>query len=41
MKIALDALGGDFGATPNVKGALKAIKKLDVEIILVGGCAKN
>ena len=36
MKIALDALGGDFGATPNVKGALKAIKKLDVEIILVG-----
>ena len=36
MKIALDALGGDFGATPNVKGALKAIKKLDVDIILVG-----
>ena len=36
MKIALDALGGDFGATPNVEGALKAIKKLDVEIILVG-----
>lgn len=36
MKIALDALGGDFGATPNVKGALKAIKKLDIEIILVG-----
>lgn len=36
MKIALDALGGDFGAAPNVEGALKAIKKLDIEVILVG-----
>lgn len=35
-RIALDALGGDFGATPNVLGALKAAKHLDVEIILVG-----
>ena len=26
MKIALDALGGDFGARPNVLGALKAVK---------------
>ena len=36
MKIALDALGGDFGATPNIEGALKAIKKLGIEVILVG-----
>ena len=36
MKIALDALGGDFGAVPNIEGALKAIKKLDLEVILVG-----
>lgn len=36
MKIALDALGGDFGAKPNILGALEAIKKLDLEVILVG-----
>ncbi len=36
MKIALDALGGDFGATPNIEGALQAIKKLNLEVILVG-----
>ena len=36
MKIALDALGGDFGATPNIEGALQAIKKLQLEVILVG-----
>ena len=36
MKIALDALGGDFGAKPNVLGALKAVKKLPLEVILVG-----
>lgn len=36
MKIALDALGGDFGAKPNVMGALEAAKKLGVEVILVG-----
>ena len=28
MKIALDALGGDYGAKPNVLGALKAAKEL-------------
>lgn len=37
MKIALDALGGDFGAKPNIVGALKAIKKDSrLEVILVG-----
>ena len=37
MKIALDALGGDYGAKPNILGALKAIKKNPkLEIILVG-----
>ncbi len=36
IRIALDALGGDFGATPNVLGALEAAKRLDTEIILVG-----
>lgn len=36
IKIALDALGGDFGAGPNVRGAVEAAKRLDAEIILVG-----
>ena len=36
IRIALDALGGDFGARPNVIGALKAAKQLDAHIILVG-----
>lgn len=37
MKIALDALGGDFGAKPNVLGALRAIKDdSNLEVILVG-----
>ena len=36
MKIALDAHGGDFGLKPNVEAAIRAVKELDVEIILVG-----
>lgn len=36
MRIALDALGGDYGAKPNVLGALKAAKQLNLEVILVG-----
>jgi glycerol-3-phosphate acyltransferase PlsX len=36
MRIALDALGGDFGAKPNVLGAVKASEELGYEIILVG-----
>ncbi|MCA1838066.1 MAG: phosphate--acyl-ACP acyltransferase, partial [Actinobacteria bacterium] len=36
MKIAVDAMGGDFGPPPAVEGALQAAKELDVEVILVG-----
>ncbi len=36
MKIALDALGGDFGAKPNVLGAIKAVAEFGCEVILVG-----
>jgi len=36
MKIALDALGGDYGARPNILGALRAAKELNLDIILVG-----
>ena len=36
MRIALDALGGDFGATPNVLGAIQAAKEFGYNIILVG-----
>ena len=37
MRIALDAMGGDHGAGPNVAGALAALEHLpDAEIFLVG-----
>ncbi len=37
MKIALDAMGGDFAPTSTVTGALEALRKYpDVEIIFVG-----
>jgi glycerol-3-phosphate acyltransferase PlsX len=36
MKIALDAVGGDYGPVPCIEGALQAARELDVEIILVG-----
>src|SRR5579872_7190448 len=37
MRIALDALGGDHGPTPNVAGALLAIQTIpDIAIVLVG-----
>ncbi|MDR1123328.1 MAG: phosphate acyltransferase PlsX [Elusimicrobiota bacterium] len=36
MRIALDALGGDFGAQPNVLGALRAARELGCGVILVG-----
>lgn len=35
-RIALDAMGGDFGATPLVEGALLAQAERDFELILVG-----
>ena len=36
VKIALDAMGGDFAPEEIVKGALLAIEQGDIEIILVG-----
>ena len=36
MRIALDAMGGDEGPTPLVEGAIKAAKRYDCEILLVG-----
>jgi len=36
MKIALDAHGGDFGINPNLEGALRAVKELGIEVVLVG-----
>src|SRR5690242_4725842 len=36
MKIAVDAMGGDHGPTPNIEGALQAVQELGVEVMLVG-----
>ncbi|MCX8031309.1 MAG: phosphate acyltransferase PlsX [Thermodesulfovibrionales bacterium] len=36
MKIALDAMGGDFAPEMPVAGAIEAVNEFDVEIILVG-----
>ncbi len=37
MRIALDAMGGDFGPAPNVDGAIAALKEdPQLEIVLVG-----
>ncbi|MCP9446381.1 MAG: phosphate acyltransferase PlsX [Nitrospira sp.] len=36
MKIALDAVGGDYGPAPCIEGALQAVREADVEVILVG-----
>ncbi|MBN2815796.1 MAG: phosphate acyltransferase PlsX [Campylobacterales bacterium] len=36
VKIAVDAMGGDFGPEPIVKGCLQALKKKSFEPILVG-----
>ena len=36
MKIILDAMGGDNAPDANIKGAVKAIKKVKAEVILVG-----
>jgi glycerol-3-phosphate acyltransferase PlsX len=36
VKIAIDAMGGDFGPEPIVKGCLKALKKELFQPILVG-----
>ncbi|MCA9050501.1 MAG: phosphate acyltransferase PlsX [Planctomycetaceae bacterium] len=37
MRIALDAMGGDFAPDPNIRGALEAVAQFsDLEIVLVG-----
>ena len=36
MKIAIDAMGGDFGSTPLVEGALWALKERNFTLVLVG-----
>ena len=36
MKILLDAMGGDNAPEANIKGAIKASKEIDSEIVLIG-----
>ncbi len=36
MRIALDAMGGDKGLRPAVEGAVWAVQKFNIEVILVG-----
>jgi glycerol-3-phosphate acyltransferase PlsX len=36
MKIAVDAMGGDFGPRIAVEGALQAVREFDLDILLVG-----
>ena len=36
MKVAVDAMGGDFGPGVIIQGALSAAKEYDIEILLVG-----
>ncbi len=36
MRIALDAVGGDFGLTPNIEGAIQAANAFGVELLLAG-----
>ena len=40
MKIALDAVGGDHGLTPNIDGAVQAANAFGVELVLVGPSEK-
>ena len=41
MRIALDAMGSDAGATPLVEGAVKAAKRLDAAVAAVIAEGKN
>ena len=37
MRIALDAMGGDFGPQPNVAGAIRALTATpDLTVVLIG-----
>ena len=40
MRVALDAMGGDFAPLEIVNGAIEAVKEIDCEVILVGDKAK-
>jgi len=40
LKIALDAVGGDHGLTPNIDGAVQAANAFGVELVLVGPAAQ-
>jgi glycerol-3-phosphate acyltransferase PlsX len=40
VRIALDAVGGDFGLTPNIEGAIQAANAFGVELLLVGPADK-
>ncbi|MGH7254310.1 MAG: phosphate acyltransferase PlsX [Nitrospirales bacterium] len=40
MKIAIDAMGGDYGPAPVVEGAVQAATELGLDVILVGDEAK-
>ena len=41
MRIALDAMGGDFAPGPNIVGALEAVERIpDLEVLLVGDRAR-
>ncbi len=40
MKLALDAAAGDFGAAPNIEGAIQAANQHGVELLLVGPAAE-
>lgn len=44
MKIIVDAMGGDNAPMAPVEASVRAVKELDVEIVLVGkkdGCRKG
>lgn len=36
MRVAVDAMGGDYAPREVVRGAVEAINKLGIEVILVG-----
>lgn len=36
MKIAVDAMGGDYGPPATVEGAVQAVAELDLDVVLVG-----
>ena len=36
VKIAIDAMGGDFGAEPIISGVIEALKQREFQAYLVG-----